>query len=67
LNDDKKLFFNLFSEYKAIYDDKGYSKNDFTSERIFRENVGDNLVKQHKFFECNIFRLYPSISSEKSS
>ena len=52
LKSGNKIFHNLFSEFKSLYESHNYIKNDFITQKTFKENNGENLNKKYKAFEC---------------
>lgn len=61
------IFADLFLRYDDIYHLNNYEKNDFTTPKCFRQNLGDNLTREYKFFKCFFVKCSPRDLSEKSN
>ena len=67
LNDEKKIFFELFSEYnKTIYEKTKDANNNLNTLQTFRGNDGNNLNKQYEAFKCINFGRDKDILIEKA-
>ena len=68
LAEGKKIFNDIFSEYKSIYEENKDNNNDLIFPKSFRENCGDNLNKKIEPFQCFNFSLDRRIfQNEKKS
>jgi len=54
------IFKELFSEYEEKYHLNTYEKNDFTSPKCFRQNLGDNLNREYESFKCVFVKCLPT-------
>ena len=61
---EKNIFHSLFSDYKSIYSKISYDKNIFTTEKKFRNFIGDNLDKEYEYFDCHLFKSLPKFENE---
>ena len=68
LAEGKKIFNDIFSEYKSIYEENKDNNNDLIFPKNFRENCEENLNKKIEPFQCINFSLDRRIfQNEKKS